>query len=221
MLHEIRNHLAALDVMAQLVSSKKKDPDFIATLERIFPRETARLLELTESFLDMARQPKDHLGWVDWTELVERALELMTPMFRAQGRTLRWVNPKGMNLRGDARQLESLILNLMRNALEACKPRGKVVVRSRKNPVQGLLVFEVWNEGNSIGPKALGSLFEPFHTTKRTGTGVGLAICRRVVENHVGSIRASVVRQGTLFEVRLPLGEGPKARKKVRGRAKG
>lgn len=221
MLHEIRNHLAALDVMAQLVPKKKKDPDFIAALERIFPRETARLLELTESFLDMARRPKDHLGWVDWTELVERVLELMTPMFGAKGRTLRWVNPKGIGLRGDARQLECLVLNLVRNALEACKPKGLVLVRSRKDPARGLLVFEVWNEGNSIGPKALGSLFEPFHTTKKTGTGVGLAICRRVVENHLGSIRASVVRHGTLFEVQLPVGAADRARKKGRGNRKG
>ena len=181
-------------------------------------REAPPLLDLTESFMDMARRPKGPLAWVDWTQLVERVLELMTPMFRAKGRILRWVNPKGMGVRGDARQLECLVLNLVRNALEACKPGGKVVVRSRKDPAQGLLVFEVWNEGNSIDPRVLGSLFKPFHTTKRSGTGVGLAICRRVVENHGGALQASVVRHGTLFEVRLPLRAGAKTGEKVRGR---
>jgi signal transduction histidine kinase len=214
----MRNHLAALDVLAQLIPLKKKDPDFIATLEKVFPREITRLLELTERYLNLARPSKGEWGRVDWSGLVERVMDLMAPMFRAKGRTLKWTHPKGLVLPGAVCQLESLVLNLVRNALEASQSRGEVRVVTRRDVARRELIFEVWNNAKPIDAKDLKRLFEPFYTTKEKGTGLGLAICHWVVENHRGSIRAEAVGKKILFQVRLPLSEDSGKRRTSRVR---
>jgi signal transduction histidine kinase len=105
-------------------------------------------------------------------------------------------------IQADMDRLRQVILNLLRNALDATPADGKVTVRCRCET--GLLRLMVHNTGAPIGDRALSQLFEPFFTTKPQGTGLGLAIVRRIVETHGGRITVASDSGGTTFTVTLP-----------------
>jgi signal transduction histidine kinase len=112
-------------------------------------------------------------------------------------------------LTGDARAINQVFLNLLKNAAEALEGRGGVVTVSAF--VDGAwVVVRVRDDGPGVAPELHTKLFEPFYSTKEAGrgTGLGLSISRRIVNDHGGSIEVeSAPGQGTTFSVRLPVGD--------------
>jgi signal transduction histidine kinase len=110
----------------------------------------------------------------------------------------------GLTLLGDPQRLKQVLLNLCRNAIEAMPAGGLLTLRARCQ--DGEVVLEVSDTGVGIPADALERVFEPFYTTKEAGTGLGLAVCRRIVEAHGGrlSVRSQPDR-GTTIQVHLPL----------------
>jgi two-component system, NtrC family, sensor kinase len=104
----------------------------------------------------------------------------------------------------DSDQIHQVLLNLLLNALQAIDQKGKIVVTVA---LQGkTAVVEVADNGRGIAPENLPNIFRPFYTTKGEGTGLGLSLARRIVEDHQGRIDVtSSVGQGTTFAVVLPL----------------
>jgi signal transduction histidine kinase len=113
---------------------------------------------------------------------------------------------------GDRIQLQQVILNLLTNAIDALRgsdegPR-ELLVSSGRDDAQGVLV-SVRDSGAGLDPEGLESLFEPFHTTKPDGIGMGLAISRSIVEAHGGRLWATPnAPRGAVFQFTLPLGDG-------------
>jgi signal transduction histidine kinase len=190
---------------------KKHDPEFLEAFEKLMTQETERMLELTQRFLERSKVDLERKTVVDWDPLVERVLELMGPVFQEQGTELEVKKGTGISIRGAACQLESLVLNLVRNGLESAGPKGKVKVSSR--PKAPFLEFQVWNDGKPIPRPLMKEIFKPFFSTKKDGTGLGLAICQWVVENHGGRIEARSSASGTVFQVLIPLKSSPSKRK--------
>jgi len=114
-------------------------------------------------------------------------------------------------VKGDDYQLEQAFVNLFYNALEAMGPNGTLTV-STDNPdatasgrAARQLRISIVDDGIGIAPENLGRLFEPFFTTKQNGTGLGMAITRRIIREHHGEITAhSKPNRGTRFEILLP-----------------
>jgi signal transduction histidine kinase len=104
----------------------------------------------------------------------------------------------------DSDQFHQVVLNLLLNALQATEDQGKVAVTVKS---RGLFaVVEVADNGRGIAPEHLPNIFRPFYTTKGDGTGLGLSLAKRIVEDHHGTIDVtSTVGQGTTFSVLLPL----------------
>jgi signal transduction histidine kinase len=103
----------------------------------------------------------------------------------------------------DAARMQQVLSNLLRNAVQA-SPAGAPVF-ARVAAEAGALLYEVRDVGTGIPPGQEGLIFEPFHTQRPLGTGLGLAVARRVVELHGGSIQASNHPEGgALFRVRIP-----------------
>jgi two-component system sensor kinase FixL len=103
-------------------------------------------------------------------------------------------------------QIQQILLNLIRNAVEAMEHAGtsRLVIRTRDVPSQSLIQVSVVDTGSGISPEGLDRLFKPFTTTKRSGMGVGLSICRKIIEAHGGKIWAeSVVGKGSTFHFTL------------------
>lgn len=106
---------------------------------------------------------------------------------------------------GDAARLKQVLLNLLTNAAQAQGP-GTVTVRLAAGP--GQLVTRVEDEGPGVAPELRDVLFEPFVTTRSRGTGLGLAVSRRLVEQHGGTLALMPSAKGAVFELRLPVREG-------------
>ena len=116
---------------------------------------------------------------------------------------------------GNKRQLQEVIVNLLRNAIEAMDittDRNRLLrLKTQRRDVDAI-VLSVEDSGPGIDPKNLESIFDAFVTTKRHGMGLGLAICRVIVNQHGGQLTASSNgKDGALFQVVLPVGSGTPA----------
>jgi two-component system sensor histidine kinase HydH len=197
--HEIRNPLASLKGHAQLLVERlADDPRALAKAERVVA-EAVRLERLTTEVLEFSRSGAIARRDVSPSEVLRRAAEVA-----GEGRvTLADAGaPVVFSLDGD--RLEQVLVNLIRNALQA-SPEGANVEASVSSERRGGLRFEVRDHGTGISAEGAARLFEPFHTTKVNGTGLGLAVARRIVEAHGGAIEAlNHPDGGALLTVRIP-----------------
>ena len=106
-------------------------------------------------------------------------------------------------IEADPNQLEQVLLNLLKNALEATEGKGKILVSSGTR--DGQVWFAVQDTGKGMAEDVLEKIFHPFFTTKHKGTGLGLAVINKIVTDHHGTITVdSVAGSGSTFTVRLP-----------------
>ena len=108
----------------------------------------------------------------------------------------------------DPQQLHEVLINLLKNAVEAMPQGGEITMASR---VRGNFVeISVSDTGEGIPPEVAANIFQPYFTTKEKGTGLGLAICQGIIQEHGGSLLAdSTPGRGSTFTIQLPLGERP------------
>jgi len=109
-------------------------------------------------------------------------------------------------------QIEQVLLNLIINARQAMPRGGRLVIEARDNPRTAMVELSISDTGVGIPPERLRLIFEPFYTTKEPdanghgGTGLGLSVCRQIIEQHHGRIRVeSLVGKGSTFTVKLPI----------------
>jgi signal transduction histidine kinase len=109
-------------------------------------------------------------------------------------------------------QIEQILLNLIINARQAMPRGGRLAIDVRENPATQMAEIRIADTGAGIPPDQLRLIFEPFYTTKEPdehghgGTGLGLSVCRQIIEQHQGRIRVeSLVGKGSTFTVKLPL----------------
>ncbi len=229
--HEVKNPLGAIKGAAQLLGDpaastlSPSDREFVG----IILEEVDRLDRVVGSVLDYARPAKATPGQVDVNAVVERTLRVLSPESpdcRLETILAPWLPP----VRADAEQLRQVIINLVRNAVQAMQGRGVVTVQTRAGGEEGpsaplwaapessspsvesaesgprWVELTVRDEGPGIDPEMIKSLFVPFVTTKDRGTGLGLAISQRIVEDMGGRIDVrSQVGQGSAFTVALPV----------------
>jgi signal transduction histidine kinase len=108
-------------------------------------------------------------------------------------------------------QIEQILVNLVLNARQAMPNGGRLKVEVGENPAGDTVEIKIADSGTGIAPENLRQIFEPFFTTKtpdeygRGGTGLGLSVCRQIIEQHHGRIRVeSVTGKGSTFTVKLP-----------------
>jgi len=184
--HEIRNPLAAMRGSAQLLS-EAGDPE-TERLVGILTRESDRLAELVGEFLAFARPPTPVRRRCDLDELVKQTVELLASDPLAFGVNVE-IEPAGLTSEVDADQVRQVLLNLLRNALAAAGPGGKV--RAYFSREGDEVRIHVWDSGGSIASADLPHLFEPFFTKRPGGTGLGLSTVHSIVRAHGGEIQVS------------------------------
>ncbi|MEZ6185701.1 MAG: ATP-binding protein [Planctomycetota bacterium] len=204
--HEIRNPLGAIqNSLALLADATLEGED--QTLLEIARGETRRIGQIVDTFMNFARPALPQREPTALGELVEAVTLLARQDPRAQDRraVVTVVDPELPLADCDPDQIKQVLWNLLVNALDAARSRVAVRVRVEGD---GLLV-RVADDGPGIPPSTLARVFDPFHTTKPTGTGLGLPIARRIVEAHGGELRLeSVVGSGVVATVTLPRSMG-------------
>jgi two-component system sensor histidine kinase PilS (NtrC family) len=202
--HEIRNPLASLTGAIEVLTSTAAAGDARERLSQIVVRESERLNQIITNFLEYARPAPLTLESVDVAEALEGVLVLLEhhgasgglKMVRAFSSPLVW--------RVDPQQFRQVLWNLCRNAVEAMPEGGELRVGATVVPGQRL---EVWvaDSGHGIAPDDLAHVFEPFFSTKPGGTGLGLSLVHRIVQEHGGEVDVrSTLGLGTTFTVTLP-----------------
>jgi signal transduction histidine kinase len=216
--HELNNALTPILNYAKL-GLRNPDPEYRRRAFEKILEGAQRASAITGGVLGLARPRADRHEPTDMVRLVEEVLLLVNKDlsrnrvrldFQAEGRPFARVNPA---------QIQQVLLNLMINARQAMPRGGTVKVRVAADATGRLAELSVADSGVGIAPADLRRIFEPFFTTKtgpdasgHGGTGLGLAVCRDIVEAHHGRLRAeSRLGQGTTFTLRLPACPAPAA----------
>lgn len=206
--HEIRNPLGAIKGAAEYLDpSHLKHKEDVEMLQVIVD-ETKRLSSVVSQFLDYARPFRAQMAPTDLNDVVRKTAKLVEAREGAPNNPIVLdLDPELPEAQIDAEQLKQVILNFVLNAVEASAQNGQpVTITTRHQPERERLELTVRDRGGGIPREALDHIFIPFFTTKPSGTGLGLAVCQRIVTNHGGDIRVeSKVGEGTEFTVRLPL----------------
>ncbi len=214
MVHELRTPLASLRTASHLLLRKDVSQDQLDKVVGIIDSETTRLIDMTTSFLDLARLESGripfHSELFDPTLLLEDCVTLMHDKASEKNLRLNLYIPDELPvIKGDLDKIKQAVLNLISNAINYNKPSGTITVSGHSN--SGELVIAVNDTGQGIRPAEIDHLFNKFYRSQTTeksvqGTGLGLAICKKIVEAHDGRIEVqSEVGIGTTFSVYLPI----------------
>jgi two-component system sensor histidine kinase HydH len=217
--HEVRNPLGVIRASATMVQESFDPADEAFRACQFIREETDRLDGLVKSLLGFARPTELRSAICSIEKLFDRVLQLADADLRARGiEARRELDPKLGELRGDPDLLAQMLLDLVTNAIEAMESGGPLDLRARVSGGDALL--EVADAGPGIRDDEAARIFEPFHTTKPRGTGLGLAMARRIAIAHGGSLEAVQARgagaggAGACLRARLPLA-GPPARGRI------
>jgi two-component system nitrogen regulation sensor histidine kinase NtrY len=207
--HEIKNPLTPIQLSAQRVRKAwlKSDPEFekiVTECTRAIVDEVEALKNLVDEFAQFARMPTASLQSASLHDVVGQALSLYDGLF--PGITLeRRLAADLPSLRLDFDQLKRAIINLVDNAIEATEGEGRILVATEYDRAAGRVRLIVADDGPGIPSADRDQLFVPHFSTKKRGSGLGLAIVSRIVQEHMGSIRAEDNQpQGARFVVELP-----------------
>ncbi len=201
--HEIRNPLGGIKGFAQLVEESddaKRSAGFAAKIVV----QASRLEALVNDLLAFVRMEKSARAPVDLAPLVEESAALVRHEAEEQRVAVTLSLAAGVVAPIMAERIEQLLLNLCKNGVQAMPDGGELRIELRRE--RNAAVIVVSDSGIGIRPEQMDHIFEPYWTSKAKGTGLGLALCKRIAEEHGGGIRVeSVVNRGTAFKVELPL----------------
>jgi len=208
--HEIRNPLAGIKGYAQIIEKKPQDPRNSRFAGRIVV-ETQRLETLVSDLLDYARRDPESTATVDLGEVICHAAELLQPDAEKLHVKVTCECPEGLQITGNRDRLGQVLLNLGKNAIQAMPDSGLLRMTAEASGKQ--VIIKTIDNGCGISQEDMPGIFEPFFTTKAKGSGLGLALCKKIVEEHGGIIEVqSVVGAGTSVSVTLSRHLDPQGR---------
>ncbi|MCC6804564.1 MAG: GAF domain-containing protein, partial [Anaerolineae bacterium] len=206
--HEINNPLMPIGLLLERLVDDLQDAGVKIDFQEIemIQEHVERIRRIVSSLLDFARQDAN-LRPLDMNKLIENILKLNHKFFEHERIRVESNFATTPPVFGSKDQLEAVFMNLALNAQAAMTGGGKLTVRTYNDRNQVAIDFV--DTGTGIAKEDLNRIFDPFFSTKPTGTGLGLFVCYSVVEGHHGTIEVeSEVGKGTRFTVRLPTYEG-------------
>jgi signal transduction histidine kinase len=204
--HEIRNPLTAIRGFAQRISRKVSSCEGrLCDYCRLIVEEVDRLDRFIKDVLDFARRLNPTLEPTDLNALIGDAVKLLQEeLVQNEISTVPLLDLSLPEISLDPSQIKQVLVNLVQNARQAIGREGTLTLATER--VDDWAVLSVSDTGGGIAPEILDRIWEPFFTTRSHGTGLGLALVRRIVEDHGGRVEVeSRVSEGTTFRVFLPL----------------
>ncbi len=208
--HELGNPLNSLTIHLQLVARRLKklkasaDIDTIAESVAVCRGEVERLDGIITHFLEAIRPQPPDLVETNLNEVLAEVLKFQKREFADRGIAVAAETPVGLpTIMADRNQLKQVFFNITKNALEAMQPGGRLKIRSRADDDSVYLVFG--DSGAGIRQEDLVKLFQPYHTTKPGGHGLGLTIVQRIIRAHGGHVgMESREGVGTVVTLQFP-----------------
>src|SRR5512138_877083 len=214
--HELRNPIAPISNAAAVLSRLLPANEQAASLVSMIQRQSSHVARLLDDLLDVARVTQGRIRLriekVDLNNLIEHAVETVQPSYFAKSQALTLELPTSpLFIEADKVRIEQCVANLLTNAIKYTDSQGQICVRCYLDG--DCAAIEVSDTGVGISPQFLPHVFDLFaqgeHSLDRAngGLGVGLSICKRLIEMHRGSIscRSGGKGKGATFEIRLPL----------------
>jgi signal transduction histidine kinase len=201
--HEIRNPLSAIKTFVQLLPRKISNPAFFDKFQTTVPRELSRINDLIESLLELARPPKLEFEMTSLHDCLSQVEDLYKDKLEAANITLEISAAESLpELWADREHLVRALSNIVLNGLEAMPEGGNLRVTAAE--LAGGVVLQFNDTGVGMDEATKDKIFNPFFTTKDTGTGLGLAMTHKIIQEHGGDIEVdSVVGKGTTFTLRF------------------
>ncbi len=203
--HEVRNPLEAISGAVEVISGERG----ISTLGRdslsIIREEIQNLNDYLSKFLELTRPEPLTPMEVNINDVIGDCILLMKPVFRKRRIDILWEGKeKSFVCRLDVNQIKRVIINVLLNSVEAIESDGIVSIKVGMDKEYLRLI--VSDTGRGIEPENIKKVFEPYFTTKREGSGIGLSLSKSIIEEHGGKIKIRSIRgRGTEVEIYLPL----------------
>ncbi|KQL59140.1 MULTISPECIES: PAS domain-containing sensor histidine kinase [Bacillaceae] len=197
--HEIRNPLTSLRGFVQLFQAESKEEN---PIHRIMLEELERINMIASELLILSRPHDIFFSKTNVTNVLSDVIHLLTGEAKVNGVSLSFKKPCPFYLYGDKNQLKQLFINVIKNAIEASASTITVSTLAQ----DGRLKVKVEDDGHGISEERMARLGEPFFSQKDKGTGLGLTVSYKIVEQHKGNILyESAVGEGTIVHITFPL----------------
>lgn len=207
--HEIKNPLSTVQLNLQLLQEDltPENPAYTRIVNRLktCERETSRLRDILDDFLRYAGKMELDRKPVELNAMCEDLVDFFLPQAQLQRVQLRLKQaPEPVTVQADEKLLKQAVLNLVLNGVQAMPQGGEMILSvSRRD---GEAVIEVIDTGLGISAEAVGKIFDAYYSTKKGGTGLGLAMTKRIIAEHGGAITVnSEPGKGSDFALHLPM----------------
>lgn len=205
--HEIRNPLGSIKGAAQYLLTEVEQEEQRRLLE-VITEEANRLNRVVSQFLDYARPFQMDIQPGSINSIIEKTIALIETDRTAHNTQIQLeLHPHLPPVPMDQEQIHRVIMNIVLNAIEAMNGEGILTIRTtriERGAGDAAVGISIRDTGSGMSREVLRQIFTPFFTTKERGTGLGLAVCRKIIMNHGGKIRVkSIPGKGTIFYIRL------------------
>lgn len=200
--HEIMNTIAPIISLSQTLSTYPDNNEKMLRGLHIIEAQSERLLEFTESFRRLSYLPQPEKKLFSLTAILQNLHELLSSNFKENHIHFTLTcQPESIDMTGDSNQLSQVLLNLIRNSMQALEGRtdGAIEIYARQDEH---LSIDIIDNGPGIPEELQEKVFIPFFTTKSEGSGIGLSLCKQIIRNHNGHLSILESRPGkTVFHI--------------------
>lgn len=217
--HEIINSVSPITLLSStLVSMFEKDglPRKKTELEdeqienalkglQAINKRSKGLSRFVESYKSLTKIPEPVMHIVMVKDLFEHMISLMEKDIENHGiQFYTNIDGKGLSIEGDEKLIEQVLINLLKNAIEAGKDHSDLIIRMTAYAENGKVKIAISDNGPGISPEVMDAIFVPFFTTKKEGSGIGLSLSKQIIQRHGGNLEAiSSVGQGATFTITI------------------
>lgn len=200
--HEIKNPLAVIKGYLDMFDVKNKDKS--TRYIGIIRTEVDRTLNLLTDFMDFTKINIDKKE-IDLNKLVDETKDVLIPFFNSKNVSYSFEVEDNLIIMADYNRLKQVILNIIKNAVEACPKEGGMVSTTIFKEMNNVFIY-VKDNGSGMDKEILERLKEPFYTTKEKGTGLGVSLSREIINSHNGNLSySSKVNFGTICKIVVPI----------------
>jgi signal transduction histidine kinase len=198
--HEIRNPVTVLKGFVHLLSQENRKKEFYTIMDK----ELERINQITNEFMALAKPQAVHFKKQDLKELIQEVCLFLESEAFIHQVVIEVEHPdEYIWLNCEPNQLKQVLINTIKNGMEAMPNGGKITIQTKV--MEGFVHLSIMDEGTGIPEEVINKVGQPFFTTKEQGTGLGLMVSMKIIENHGGQLTIhSQANKGSTVEILLP-----------------